>query len=264
LARDPADILSMRPELPPTHLPGAIPTLNETGFMLEALDQFAGQFVRDAATDGGEVLDIGCAYGVATLAALERGARVCACDMEPRHLELLEQRTPATDRARLRTVQGILPGVQFPPESFTAILASRVLHFLAGPELRSALASMRDWLKPGGVLYVVADTPYMPVWQSFVAEYEAAKARGAPWPGMITDFSRYWATRPDGTVQRGPAFLNTLDPDILARECIAAGLQVERAGFFAMDRLGAEAQGREHAGCIARKPQAGESRAAAL
>jgi SAM-dependent methyltransferase len=244
----------MTPELPPTHLTGAVPTLNGTGFMLEALDVFAEEFVRDAAAAGGEVLDIGCAYGVATLAALARGAHVCACDMEPRHLELLQQRTPAADRSRLRTVQGVLPGAQFPRGSFSAILASRVLHFLAGPDLRSALLSMSDWLKPGGRLYVVADTPFMPVWKPFVPAYEAARARGEPWPGMIADFTPYWSKRPDGTVQAGPPFLNTLDPEILERECSAAGLQVERAAFFAMERLGAATGGREHVGCTARKP----------
>jgi SAM-dependent methyltransferase len=244
----------MTAELPPTHLTGAIPTLNGTGFMLEALDIFAEDFVREAASSADEVLDIGCAYGVATLAALARGARVCACDMEPRHLELLLQRTPAADRARLRTVQGVLPGTQFPPASFGAILASRVLHFLAGPEFRSALASISTWLKPGGRLYIVADTPYMPVWRPFVPDYEAAKARGEPWPGMIADFTPYWSKRPDGTVQSGPPFLNTLDPEILARECRAAGLQVERSEYFAMERLGAATMGREHVGCTARKP----------
>jgi SAM-dependent methyltransferase len=242
----------MGTDLPSTQLPGAIPTMNGRGFMLEALDDFARQFIDDAAADPGEVLDIGCAYGVATLGALGRGARVCACDMEPQHLALLEERTPAAQRARLRTVAGTLPAVQFPTASFGAILASRVIHFLSGDDIRKALVSMRSWLRPGGRLFLVVDTPYMPGWSAIVPSYEAAKAAGEPWPGYIPDFSVHRPKR-DGAMP-GPEFLNTLDPDILTRECTAAGFVVERSGFFGLQRLGAASSGREHAGCVARRP----------
>jgi 2-polyprenyl-3-methyl-5-hydroxy-6-metoxy-1,4-benzoquinol methylase len=79
--------------------------------MLEALDTFAENFITFAAQDDGEVLDIGCAYGVASLAALNAGARVCACDMEPRHLDALLERAPAYVRSKLRTVTGVFPQV---------------------------------------------------------------------------------------------------------------------------------------------------------
>lgn len=242
----------MTASLPATNLPGAIPTLNARGFMLEALDEYAQAFIDAAAAGPGESLDIGCAYGVATLAALDRGARMCACDMEPRHVELVVERTPPEQRARLRTVVGLLPGVQFPAASFDAILASRVIHFLSGEEIRTAMAAMRDWLRPGGHLFLVVDTPYMPSWSAIVPRYEAAKAAGEPWPGYIPDFTRFTGNRPD--VTPGPEFLNSLDPDLLARECAVAGLVVERAGWFGMQRLGAASCGREHAGCIARRP----------
>jgi SAM-dependent methyltransferase len=240
-------------QIPASKFSGAVPTLNGRGFMLEALDDFARAFVDTAAHAEGEVLDMGCAYGVATLAALERGARVCACDMEPRHLDVLAERAPAEHRSRLRTVSGTLPDVRFPSSSFDAVLASRVLHFLAGDDLHKALAAMFDWLVPGGRLYLVADTPYMPGWNEIAPAYEAAKAKGEPWPGFIPDFARY--SRNNAATAPGPAFLNTLDPDILARECSLTGFQVERASFFGLQRLGTAASGREHAGCVARKPR---------
>ncbi len=239
------------PALPATALPGAIPTLNGRGIMLEALDEYDEAIARAAAEGGGASLDIGCASGVATLAALERGARVCASDMEPRHLSVLEAQVPDAQRARLRTVVGVLPGIEFPAEAFDAILASRVIHFLGGDELRLALAAMGDWLKPGGRLFLVVDTPYMPSWNSIVPAYEAARLAGDPWPGLIPDFERVVSRHPGS--MPGPRFLNTLDPDILARECRRAGLQVEHASFFGMQRLGASSSGREHAGCVALK-----------
>lgn len=234
-------------------LPGAVRTLNGRGFMLTAIDDFAREFIEQAAAHpGSEALDLGCAYGVATLAALAAGARVCACDMEARHLAAVEEQTPARDRPRLRTVRGILPEVQFAPASFGNILASRVIHFLTGADVTRAIASMAQWLQPGGRLYLVVDTPYMPSWNAIVPAYESAKAAGNRWPAFIADFSPY--VSPPGARDAGPAFLNPLDPDILERECRACGLEVERSGWFGLRRLGSESNGREHAGCVARRP----------
>lgn len=241
----------MSATLPSTSLPGAVPTLNGRGFMLEALDEYADAFAQSAAAGSGESLDIGCAYGVATLAALQRGARICASDMEPQHLALLDQRTPVEQRARLRTLAGTLPTVTFAQESFDAILASRVIHFLSGEDIRVTLAAMSRWLRPGGKLFLVVDTPYMPSWSQILPGYEAAKAAGELWPGYIADFGSAIARSPGS--MPGPEFLNTLDPAILERECKIAGLVVERAGFFGMQRLGSASNGREHAGCIARR-----------
>jgi len=246
--------VSKSPELPATTMSGAVPTLNGRGFMLEALDGYASEFIALAKDAPGEVLDIGCAYGVASLAALAAGARVCACDMEQRHLDVLLARTPPEQRDRLRTVKGVLPGVGFASQSFQAILASRVIHFLTGDEIRVTLLQMFEWLAPGGRIVLVVDTPYMPGWNAIVPAYEASKAAGEDWPGFIPDFSIYRTVRGDGAP--GPAYLNTLDPDILARECERAGFTVERTGFFGLQRLGAAASGKEHAGCVARKPAA--------
>ncbi len=53
-----------------------------------------------------------------------------------------------------------------------------------------------------------------------------------------------------------PAFMNLLDPDLLARTCQDAGLRVERATFI--DRTDFKGQGRmdgrENAGALAVKP----------
>lgn len=198
------------------------------------------------------MLDIGCAFGVSSLAALNAGERVCACDIEPRHLDALLEHAPAYLRSKLRAVTWVLPQVQFAPHSFQAILASRVIHFLMGPDIRTSLNAMFEWLTPAGRLYLVADTPYMPGWNDIVPSYEAAKAAGEPWPGLIPDFARY--TTSNAAASGAPAFVNTLDPDILQRECELAGFEVARASFFGLQRLGTGAIGREHAGCSARKP----------
>ena len=81
--------------LPESLYEGLVPTMNKTGFMTAELDEYSKKFAVFAGERGvldEESLDIGCAYGVATLAALEKGARIFACDIELKHLEILDQR----------------------------------------------------------------------------------------------------------------------------------------------------------------------------
>lgn len=238
--------------MPGEQYPGAIPTLNGRGFMLRTLDPYSQAFVDCAIAGTGPVLDVGCAYGVATLAALAGGAEVCACDMDASHLAVLEDRVPPAQRARLSTRVGQLPDVDFAPASFAAILASRVIHFLDGDDVVRAVTKMAAWLRPGGHLFLVVDTPYMPSWSASVPAYEAKKRAGDPWPGFLPDFSLYLSHAADR--ENHPAFMNPMDPDILARVCREAGLEVRRQGFTGLQRGGPPVPGREHAGCEAVRP----------
>jgi SAM-dependent methyltransferase len=220
--------------------------------MTEEPDAYSLAFADYAGAIGanGEVLDIGCAYGVATLAALERGGRVVACDMEPRHLDILVARTPERFRDRLRTAIGTLPEVDFPPDSFAAVLAARVLHFLDGAQIEASIARMYRWLRPGGHLYLVADTPYTGPWYVHAERYERRKVQGDPWPGFCDDYA---ALLPAGTNPAGhPDFINPLDPDILTRVCGDAGFDIISAEFLSSSTP--RARGNEHAGVIAAKP----------
>jgi SAM-dependent methyltransferase len=238
------------PERPRPFIEGLIPTLNHRGFMSEKLDPFSARFVDHAATLRSEVLDLGCAYGVATIAALRRGARVHACDMEARHLEILVQDTPVELRGHLRTSVGILPEADFPEGAFGAILCARVVHFLLPAELRTSLQKMRRWLTPGGRLFLIADTPYTGFWFSGAPEYERRKDAGEEWPGFIPDVAVFMkdGERPPGMLPH----LNPLDPDILARECERAGFEIEEAAFTGRDLD--NPVGRNHAAVIARRP----------
>lgn len=231
---------------PSPYMQGMIPTLNQRGFMTETLDRFSMAFVDYAAVCGHEVLDIGCAYGVATREVLERGGSVLACDMEPGHVEILENETPPEHRDRLRTAVAELPGAEFPDAGFGAILCSRVLHFLTGEQIREALAKMHRWLRPGGRVFLVADTPYTGFWFRTAPDYERRKAAGEEWPGFIADIAPLLSSEqvPDGMLP----YLNPLDPDLLRRECERAGFEVEEAAFTGR---GGEPDGNQHAGVIA-------------
>jgi len=243
-------------DLPKWNLPNMEPTLNGTGFMFKILDEFADDFIHFAGQAEDSVLDLGCAYGVATIAALEGGATVTACDLEQQHLDILVENTPEKLRAKLTCVAGELPsGVTFPEDSFSAILCSRVLHFLDGSAIDASVRHMYSWLKPGGRLYLVADTPYG-IWRKLIPSFEYKKEKNERWPGLMIGLENYLPSVPQDRPIDGPPFMNLLDPELLTRICTDAGFTVRRASFI--DRsdftgLG-KMDGRENAGISAVKP----------
>lgn len=236
--------------LPKSTVAGLVPTLNNTGWMTEGLDAISQAFAGYAAGLQDECLDLGCAYGVATLPALAGGARILACDMEPRHLEILAQRVPAEQRGRLRTQVGVMPEVDFPAGSFGAILCARALHFLRGDDIVITIGRMYRWLKPGGRVFLVADSPYTGPWYQQAPEYERRKAAGDPWPGLYENYRDFLP--PSARREDHPSFINPLDPDVLERVVTATGFQVLDCRWLpgAMPKSPA----RTHAGIIARKP----------
>lgn len=232
-----------------------VPTMNGTGFMFEVLDGYASEWIHYAGRIGVPVLELGCAYGVSVIPALEGGGQVVACDMEPQHLEILRGKVSPSLQANLTCVAGALPQVDFEPEQFGAILCSRVLHFLSGEDIEASVTKMAKWLRPGGRLYLVADTPYG-IWRNFIPTFETNRRKGVRWPGMMVGLHNYLPTQGLQKHIDKPPFMNLLDPELLARTCAEAGLRVKRATFI--DRadfrgLG-RMDGRENCGAMAVKP----------
>lgn len=256
----------------PDEVKGMIPTLNGTGTMTKQLLACSEAFVDYAGQCEGEVLDLGCAYGGASLSALARGARVFAVDMDPRHLEILTDQVEGEARSRIETQQGMLPALDLEENRFAAIHAGRVLHFLNPEALQETMAKLFRWLRPGGKLFVTCDTPYFPHWAAKLNDYEAAKAAGNLWPGYIADLENFFSERHGAGAAhawdsgkhavealKGVGSINLIDPDILRRESVAVGFEVEKVGFegLAVEVNGVKmAGGFEHVGLIAVKPLA--------
>ncbi len=255
---------------PPQTQPGwtgnrMVATMNGTGFMFEVRDRFANAFIEEAGklgrSPGQPVLEVGSAYGVSTNPDLGAGERITASDLDPRHLDILRDKVPPELLANLELRAGALPHLDFPAGSFGAILCSRVLHFLAGDDVDASVRKMADWLVPGGHLYLVADTPYG-IWRTKIPEFEAAKARGDRWPGMMVGLHNYLPASATAKAQAAvkpidkPPFMNVLDPDLLARTCSEAGLVVLDAAFIPRpDFTGpGRMDDRENAGVMAVKP----------
>ncbi|MBP9722625.1 MAG: class I SAM-dependent methyltransferase [Gammaproteobacteria bacterium] len=157
----------------PEDMNGFVATLNKQGYMAVNLDKFSEAFVSMPKNTANQVklLEIGAAYGAASLRALENGAIVFANDIEIKHLAILSKKASAHTRDQLTLVAGKFPDeLKFPENYFDAILISRVMHFFTGEDIIKSLKILRDWIKPGGKIYIVVETPYLSNWQKFLPE----------------------------------------------------------------------------------------------
>jgi SAM-dependent methyltransferase len=237
----------------PTAAPRRILTRNRMGWASEQLGPASELFAAFCRGEALPALDIGAAFGAASLAALRAGAAVIANDLDAGHLAELACRVPEADRARLTLKAGRFPReLHFESGSLGAVHASNVFHFLTGNQLEQGLRAVARWLRPGGKLFVQAATPYQAPFAAFIPEYERRIADGVKWPGWIPKLSVYSQHR---QLSQMPRSMHLLDDLVLARAATAAGLAVERAWLYCRADLPATLRldGRECAGLVARK-----------
>lgn len=231
----------------------SVVTLNNLGRTTTQLNEINARFVEVSRTAKRPVLDIGCAMGVATHAALKVGATVHANDVDPEHLAIVARDADAASRHRLELHSGRFPhDLAFEAGGFDAVHASNLLNFLSGEEIETGLAAIAHWLAPNGLFLSISGTPYAANIRNFIPDYEAGVARGERWPGECDDLRRY---SDDPTMSELPPKLHLLDPDVLARSARKVGLHVEEARFFS--RQGTpdyiRLDGRENVMFVARK-----------
>ncbi len=242
------------PEIPKQWVDGLIPTLNNKGFMFENTDEFAEDFIKLSGESDDEALELGCAYGIASIAALKAGANVTACDMDTGHLKILASRTPENLHSKLTMVTGTLPDVDLPENHFGTLLCSRVLHFMTGDDIDASIKNMYRWLKPGGKLFLVADTPWG-IWRNFIPTWEKNVANGEQWPGYMEPTVDYLPF-PKKDTTTGPPFMNLLSPQLLCRSARAAGFDVRKCSYISREDFQTKGRldGRENCGIMAIKP----------
>ncbi len=109
------------------------------------------------------VLDLGCGTGIATVAALARGAHVVAIDPDEEALRELLVRTPKAQYPRLQVRVGRLPDLNFKHAHFSAVHVSRCCTFstATGCVARSRIFPM---VVPGGQALSSALSPVGPYW----------------------------------------------------------------------------------------------------
>ena len=208
-----------------THSSSLLETNNKTGYMLLKLDEICQKFVEYSASCSHPVLDIGCAYGVATHAALEVGAKVYATDVDSIHLDVLKKNTNKNHLQRLKCLKANILDNNFQSNFFEGILCSRVLHFLNGEEVETALDNIVNWLRPNGKVFISTETVYSALWPFYIEEFENRKKNGEKWPGLFHDYNQR-VSAPEN-----PGTINLLDPSILFSLCVERNLKVEYCNF---------------------------------
>ncbi len=200
------------------------PTLNRMGWSSNQLNALSQLFVEDCGPGRLPVLDIGAAFGIASLAALAKGSRVIANDLDAAHLAEL------ASHPGLEILPGRFPGeLDVPPGSLSAVHASNVLHFLTGEELTLGAAQVAKWLAPGGRFFVHAGTPYQQPFLRFIPEYERRVALGELWPGYVEDTHAISSHRKLGQIPRA---IHLLDAQVLTRVFLGAGLEIDRVWCY--------------------------------
>lgn len=231
-----------------------VSTLNNMGYMSLSIDPFTKKFLQYCELNPGlRVFEGGAAYGVATHLALKNGAIVTANDCEQKHLDLLLKKTPQEFLSSLTLAPGKLPhDLDFPNSTYDVIYSSRMLHFLTGEDIEKCMSKFFNWLKEGGRLYIVVESPYLGCFSSFTPTYEKRKKQGEPWPGLLEDTSPFKSNLYNNI----PDFLNFFDTDIIKRVSQNAGFIVKECEFINREDFPPEVRldGKESVGLIAIKP----------
>ena len=237
------------------------------GFTTTPCDPVSQAFIEQAALSGrqeGKVLEIGAAFGAATLEAIAKGATVFCNDIDPENLAVVRQRflemsddsndSLTGDSNKLVLVPGELPNelIGLPEKYFDAILICRVLHFFSGAKIEESLALLSKLLAPKGKIYIVCETPYLRNWQRFIPEFNRRVENNEEWPGEITEPAKYESS---GRASSLPKFVHWVTKEVLDRCLEKAGFMIEhseyinRSGQFPEDLLLPE-YGKESIGAI--------------
>ncbi len=201
------------------------------------------------------VLDIGAAYGVATLPCLKVGAEVIAVDICQEHLDLLKDATPIELQNRLTTQCAHFPNNLVLNTPISAALLSHVLTFLNQEEMKNAIQFLYKNLIPSGKVFIVNYTPYHKTIKNFIPAFLERKAKGLPYPGFIEN---KWEYNVDHELSKGvPAQIHLFDNEILAQVFSDAGFIIEKSYLFGGKEAGVHEDfcldGREWVGFVAKK-----------
>jgi SAM-dependent methyltransferase len=189
------------------------------------------------------VMDVGAAwYGVNTIPALRAGHIVHAVDSR-KELSALAARAKqvATDISeayfweewsdRLKLHAGRIPErYNLSDNSIDSIMIGSVLHFLTPEEVHQALVEAFRVLKPGGKIFLEAQTPYMrglDAWRRVLWKDRSLCAENLEWPWQIHNENRQFPTL------REIKYINLFDITRMRRALKQAGFTVEEIGYFA-------------------------------
>lgn len=197
------------------------------------------EFVDYAATaEEGIVIDVGAGFGRTTrMVALGEwsGAHhrwrrpprpIIAVDLFEMNLRTLLAMAPKRARDRITAWRGEFPYLPLEEESVVALNLGSVLHFMSGTEIDEAMTRVKGWMKPGGKVFIEAQTPFLKSFDKFLPQYHHNIMMKRRWPGWIAKVKQFVPERGDlGSV-------NLMDIETLKRMARDHGFVVERVGYF--------------------------------
>lgn len=105
--------------------------------------------VLDRLPGGARVLDLGCGSGAPVAREIAGRHRVVGVDVSARQIELAAENLPGGEFVCADALD-----VDFPPESFDAVVSMYTIDHVPRDEHATLFERMRGWLKPGGLLLV--------------------------------------------------------------------------------------------------------------
>jgi SAM-dependent methyltransferase len=179
---------------PKAEIDGRIQTLNKKGAVSPISDKVTSEFIKFSTNH--TVLEIGGAYGKVMIEALAKDHNVSyhLNDLDPRHLFIAAHNleiyleTSKLDKSttnQVKFISGDITSELITQTKYDAILVARVLHFFSPQQLENAVANIYNLLKPGGKVYVIAITPYVKRFESFIPEYERRVLNKNQFPGYV-------------------------------------------------------------------------------
>jgi SAM-dependent methyltransferase len=232
----------------PNTLDDHIPTLNRMGYMKIDLDEFCREFIEYATSKEGLVLELGCAYGFIVQQVLAKGGKIIASDLSDEHLFIVRKNTPQEYLNNLYLYPGSFPdNIHLPLESLSAVLTSRMMHFLQGEEVEKGLDKIHSWLMPNGKLYFVATSPYNIAFKSFLPTYLDRIEKGVKWPGVVSNLQEVALEHKEFL----GSYINLFDVPQLQELLPKHGFKIEKINLF--DYALSDSEGKGHIGFVATK-----------
>lgn len=114
------------------------------------------KIIRQARSNGGQVLEVGCGHGMLSLELARNGLAVRGIDLSPRCIEVAEA---FRKKARLKKTDGHLEyacgdflALELAPQSFKTVVFFRSLHHF--PNFKAAVRKSHALLAPGGQIII--------------------------------------------------------------------------------------------------------------
>lgn len=257
---------SQKLRLPKPEKDGRYQTFNKRGAATPETNTILDDFITDVAHDKKRVLQLEGAFGHVTLRAIEAGVHdFIVTDSDPRHLAVIARRLSTIlldNQKALKLFHGTFPRdfKSFDSNTFDTILLNRVIHFMTPQETTTTLKEVFRLLKPGGKVFIVAITPYVKRFETFIPLYKKRLLLKYDHPGYVKNL-RYFAnpevTTPEQMTQMHDKPFMFFDAQSLHRTLSESGFIIEKALEFPLGFTSDtwELDGREFVGAIAKKPK---------